>query len=154
MKKNRRINFWGEFMSSLTKNFHKYLKIQLKDIDLKKEEVHFLHFICEKKSVKQSILSKHFNVDKSTTTRKVKKLIKHGYVKREIDEKDHRKYLLYPTTKGKDLSKYICDVFDYWNTEITKDLTEDEIIFFKSISESVIKNSDALIERMCLDEQE
>lgn len=154
MQTNNKINFWGEFMSSLHKNLHKYLKIKLEDIDLKKGEVHFLHYICENKSVKQNTLSKCFNVDKSTTTRKVKKLIKQGYITREVDQKDHRKYLLYPTKKGEDLSNYICDVFNSWNNEITKNLTEDEIKLFKKISESIINNSDELIERIYLNEQE
>jgi len=148
MTENNKIDFWGEFMSSLHKNLHKYLKYKLKDLELKKEEVHFLHYICENDSVEQNTLSQCFHVDKSTTTRRVKKLVKHGYIERKRNTKDHRKYLLFSTEKGQELSKYVLDLFKYWNNEITKDLTDQEIELFKNISNKIIGNSNDLIERM------
>ncbi|HKL41359.1 MAG TPA: MarR family winged helix-turn-helix transcriptional regulator [Clostridia bacterium] len=148
MTEKEKINFWGEFMTTLHKNLHKYLKYKLKDIELKKEEVHFLHYISENDSVEQNTLSQCFNVDKSTTTRRVKKLIKHGYIKRKLNKDDHRKYMLFSTQKGKELSKDILDLFKVWNNEITKEITQEEIIFFKSISNKIIKNANNLIERM------
>jgi len=148
MTEKEKINFWGEFMTTLHKNLHKYLKYKLKDIELKKEEVHFLHYISENDSVEQNTLSQCFNVDKSTTTRRVKKLIKHGYIKRKLNKNDHRKYMLFSTQKGKELSKDILDLFKVWNNEITKEITQEEIIFFKSISNKIIKNANNLIERM------
>jgi len=54
MTEKEKINFWGEFMTTLHKNLHKYLKYKLKDIELKKEEVHFLHYISENDSVEQN----------------------------------------------------------------------------------------------------
>lgn len=154
MEKNEKIDFWGEFMSSLHKNLHKYLKYKLQDLELKKEEVHFLHYICENESVEQSTLAQCFHVDKSTTTRRIKKLIKHGYIERKVNEEDHRKYLLFSTKKGKELSQYILDLFEFWNNEITKDLTDEEINLFKNISNKIITNAEDLIERMNKNEQE
>jgi DNA-binding MarR family transcriptional regulator len=148
MTENEKINFWGEFMTSLHKNLHKYLKYKLKDIDLRKEEVHFLHYISENDSVEQNTLSQCYNVDKSTTTRRIKKLIKHGYIKRKVKEDDHRKYVLFSTKKGRELSNYILDLFKIWNNEITQEITEEEIILFKNISNKIITNSKDLIERM------
>lgn len=153
MTENEKINFWGEFMTSLHKNLHKYLKYKLKNIQLKKEEVHFLHYISEHDSVEQNNLSQCFNVDKSTTTRRVKKLIKHGYIKRKINADDHRKYVLFSTKKGRELSNHILELFRIWNNEITKDITNEEIDFFKSISNKIITNSNDLIERMNTNEQ-
>ena len=153
MTKNNKIDFWGEFMSSLHKNLHKYLKYKLKDLELKKEEVHFLHYICENDSVEQNTLSQCFHVDKSTTTRRIKKLIKHDYIERKKDVKDHRKYLLFSTKKGQKLSKYILDLFKCWNNEITKDLSDEEIDLFRSVSNKIISNSNDLIERMYANEQ-
>ena len=36
MTEKEKINFWGEFMTTLHKNLHKYLKYKLKDIELKR----------------------------------------------------------------------------------------------------------------------
>lgn len=152
MLKNTRIEFWVSFMTTIRKNLHKYLKYNLKDINLRKEEVHFLHYICEYKGVEQKSLSKAFNVDKSTTTRKVKKLINYGYIKRKVDHNDHRKYLLFATAKGNDLSKYVIDLFNQWSDEITKDLKEEELHVFKKACEQIIQNSNDLIERTIINE--
>jgi len=154
MNQNKKINFWGEFMSSLHKNLHKYFKYKLKDIELKKEEVHFLHYICENEFVEQNSLSECFHVDKSTTTRRIKKLIEQGYIKRKVNAEDHRKYLLFSTNKGDELSKYIVDLFNAWNNEITKDLTTEEVEIFKAIGNKIIGNTNDLIERMYSNEQE
>jgi len=152
MTKNNKIDFWGEFMSSLHKNLHKYLKYKLKDLELKKEEVHFLHYICENDSVEQNTLSQCFHVDKSTTTRRIKKLVKHDYIERKRNTEDNRKYLLFSTKKGQELSKYILDLFKCWNNEITKDLSDQDIELFKNISNKIISNSNDLIERMYTNE--
>ena len=153
MTENEKIDFWGEFMSSLHKNLHKYLKHKLKNIELQKEEVHFLHYICENESVEQNSLSQNFHVNKSTTTRRIKKLMNQGYVERKTDKKDHRKYLLYSTKKGEKLSKDVLDLFKYWNNELTKDLTAEEFKLFKTVSNKIISNSNHLIERMYINEQ-
>lgn len=147
MLKNTKVEFWVSFMTTIRKNLHKYLKHHLKEVRLKKEEVHFLHCICEHEGIEQKTLSKTFNVDKSTTTRKVKKLITHGFIKRQVDTHDHRKYLLYPTEKGKNLSKYVIDLFNQWSHEITLNLNEEELKVFKKVCAQIIDNSNSLIER-------
>ncbi len=141
-------NFWGEFMGTLNKNLHRYLKIKLKDVELKKEEVHFLHYICKKDIVEQNELTKHFHVDKSTTTRNIKLLINQGYVIREKDKNDHRKYLLSPTEDGKNLSNEIIKMFEKWHFELTKGLTDDEKEQFRTISKKIISNSNNFIKEL------
>jgi len=79
--------------------------------------------------------------------------MKQGYIERKVNEKDHRKYLLFSTNKGEELSKYILDLFKVWNSEITKDLTEEEMKIFKTIANKIISNSNNLIERMYTNEQ-
>lgn len=152
MENQNKIRFWKEVMGSLNKNLHKYLKIKLKDIELKKEEVHFLHIVCKEKEVQQNELTKIFHVNKSTTTRKIKKLINYGYIVREKNPNDHRQYILRPTQKGLDLSNYVKKIFKAWNLELTKNLSTKEIEEFREISKKIIKNSDEFIERICKNE--
>lgn len=148
MESKNKIRFWKEVMGSLNKNLHRYLKIKLKDIELKKEEVHFLHIVCKEKEVQQNELTKIFHVNKSTTTRKIKKLINYSYVKREKNPNDHRQYILSPTQKGLDLSNYVKEIFKDWNMELTRNLTNEEMEKFREISQKIIKNSDEFIERI------
>jgi DNA-binding MarR family transcriptional regulator len=142
------INFWRDFIGIINKNLREYLKIKLRDVDLKKEEVHFLHFICKNKQVEQNELTKCFHVDKSTTTRKIRKLIDYGYIIRKKDKDDHRKYLLTPTKSGNQLSKDIILMFEELNTKLTKNLTIKETEQFQSIISKIIKNSDDLIKEL------
>ena len=141
-------NFWNEFMGTLNKNMHKYLKIKLEDFELKKEEVHFLHYICKYEKVEQNELTKHFHVDKSTTTRNIKLLINQGYVIREKDKNDHRKYLLSSTEDGKNLSNEIIKIFKQWHFELTKNLTDGEKEQFRTISKKIISNSNDFLKEL------
>lgn len=141
-------NFWGRFMGAIGKNTHYYFKIALDNSSLKKAEIMFLNYICREKNVEQSSLTDFFHVDKSTTTRKIKKLIKLNYIKRTTDPEDHRKYLLKPTEKGINLHKDFHKVFSIWHEELTKGLSNEEKMQFKNIAEKIIINSNSVIERM------
>lgn len=46
-------------------------------------------------------------VDKSTTTKAIKKLIDIGYINKKQNEKDKREYRLTPTNKGLQIYKLI-----------------------------------------------
>lgn len=48
-------------------------------------------------------------MDKSTTTKAVKKLIEAGYFSKEQDEKDKREYKLYPTKKALEVYELIIE---------------------------------------------
>jgi DNA-binding MarR family transcriptional regulator len=148
----QKMNFCGEFISIINKNLHTYLKYKLKDINIKKEEAHFLHYICKNKGVEQNELTKHFHIDKSTTTRKVKKLINNGYIERKKDINDNRKYILSATKSGEELSTKIITIFNEWNIEITKDLTDKESEEFKLLTSKIINISDNLIKEMEINE--
>lgn len=153
MNKDNKLISWRESMRAINKNLHIYLKYKLEKFDLKKEEVHFLHYICIKKKIEQNFLSEFFHVDKSTTTRKIKNLIDLGYIVRELDPEDHRKYILYPTDKGISMSNQIKEIFINWDNELINTLNPDEIEIFLTISNKLRKNSDNCIERMRLNEQ-
>ncbi|MEA1975756.1 MAG: MarR family winged helix-turn-helix transcriptional regulator [Bacillota bacterium] len=148
----QKMNFCGEFISIINKNLHKYLKYKLKDIKIKKEEAHFLHYICKNKDIEQNKLTKHFHINKSTTTRKVKKLIANGYIERKKDINDNRKYILSATKSGEELSNKIIRIFNEWNFEITKDLTYKESEQFKLLTNKIINISDNLIKEIKTDE--
>ena len=72
----------------------------LRELSLQKGQFIFLTRICENKGINFIELSKILTVDKSTTTKAVKKLIEAGYINKEQDEKDKREYKLYPTKKA------------------------------------------------------
>ena len=76
------------------------IKKKNRELSLQKGQFIFLTRICENKGINFIELSKILTVDKSTTTKAVKKLIEAGYINKEQDEKDKREYKLYPTKKA------------------------------------------------------
>lgn len=74
--------------------------MKYRELSLQKGQFIFLTRICENKGINFIELSKILTVDKSTTTKAVKKLIEAGYINKEQDEKDKREYKLYPTKKA------------------------------------------------------
>ena len=90
-------------------------------------------------------LSSIIMVDKSLSTRTVRTLIENGYVENrsEVD----RKYNLYLTEKGKDLSIRMESAFNKAWAELFSDLNDDEKTVLRIISKKIynrIKGGDVL----------
>ena len=78
-----------------------------KKFDLKKGQYLFITRICENPGISFVELSNMLKVDKTTTTKAVKKLIEIGYLNKEQDENDKRGYKLTPTKKALEFYEFI-----------------------------------------------
>ncbi len=63
---------------------------------------------------------------KSSVARQVAHLEKNGYVRKEKDEKDQRRRLLYPTEKAEALFPLVQNYADEWNATLTEGLGKEE----------------------------
>lgn len=77
--------------------------VKYKEFNLQKGQFIFLTRICENHKINFIDLSNMLKVDKTTTTKAVKKLIDLGYIYREVDAFDRRSYNLLPTSRGVDI---------------------------------------------------
>ncbi|MDU3335856.1 MarR family winged helix-turn-helix transcriptional regulator [Paraclostridium bifermentans] len=77
--------------------------VKYKEFNLQKGQFIFLTRICENHKINFIDLSNMLKVDKTTTTKAVKKLINLGYIYREEDAFDRRSYNLQPTSIGVDI---------------------------------------------------
>lgn len=84
----------------LSRVIHYISDVKYKEFNLQKGQFIFLTRICENPKINFIDLSNMLKVDKTTTTKAVKKLIALGYVYREADEFDKRSYNLLPTSTG------------------------------------------------------
>jgi DNA-binding MarR family transcriptional regulator len=75
--------------------------IKFRDLGLQKGQFVFLTRICENPGINLVDLSRLLKVDKTTTTKAIRKLADSGYVERERDEADGRSWLLTPTRSAK-----------------------------------------------------
>lgn len=87
-------------IGTLSRAIHSISDMKYRELSLQKGQFTFLTRICENQGINFIELSKILTVDKSTTTKAVKKLIEAGYISKEQDENDKREYKLYPTKKA------------------------------------------------------
>ncbi|SJZ91920.1 MarR family winged helix-turn-helix transcriptional regulator [Selenihalanaerobacter shriftii] len=100
-------NFILREVGKLNRCVQSISNINLKEINLQKGQFIYLTEICEHPGINQKDLTNILKVDKTSTSKAVKKLKKIGYIKRVKDEDDKRVWNLYPTAKGKKIYKVV-----------------------------------------------
>lgn len=136
---NRALRFVGTLSRAInSKSDSKYKKF-----NLQKGQYMFITRICENPGINFVELSNMLKVDKTTTTKAVKKLIDLGYINKEQDEKDRREYRLSPCEKA-------FEVYDFIIREEQKQLE----ISFKGFSKEEKEMAVKLIERMSINIEE
>jgi DNA-binding MarR family transcriptional regulator len=90
--------------------------------------------------ISQDFITKSLGIDKASTTRAVKKLCEHGYIKREKDKRDKRAYNLSLTEEGKKLKLHIMTVLLNWTDIVYQGISQDEIDLLENITNKMINN--------------
>ncbi len=126
----------------LSKAQHKlatYLKKTLSDKGIKVTGVQTgILFLLKHKASTMTELSRELLIDSSAITGLVDRLERSGFVRREINSADRRTYLITITEKGlQEIEKAKIIVHEV-NNEIKKDFTEDEVVVFKKILNSML----------------
>ena len=109
----------------------------------------FLTRICENPGINFVDLSNMLKVDKTTTTKAVKKLIEIGYLNKEQDESDKREYNLTPTKKTLEIYEFLIEEENKQIEICFKGFSEEE----KQMANKLIKRMSENIEEYWLDEK-
>jgi len=96
-------------LGALTRTVHAIIDVQFKTINLQKGQSIYLTRICENPGISLMDLSRKLMMDKSSSTKAVKKLISGGLVLKAQDPHDKRSYQLFPTPKAKDVYNFIIE---------------------------------------------
>ncbi|MDR3258137.1 MAG: MarR family winged helix-turn-helix transcriptional regulator [Fusobacteriaceae bacterium] len=96
-------------IGTLSRSIHSVSDIKYRELSLQKGQFVFLTRVCENQGINFVELSRILAVDKSTTTKAVKKLIEAKYIEKKQDEKDKREYKLFPTEKALEIYDFIID---------------------------------------------
>lgn len=94
----------------------------------------------DKNCISQDFITKSLGVDKASTTRTVKKLIKQGYVIRTRDKKDKRAYNLSLTEEGKNLKLQVMKIMIEWTNIVYDGITQEEIDRLHKITNKMANN--------------
>ena len=105
----------GKHISLLYRYSQIYFNTELKKYHLGSGQYIFLLSLLENEGINQEQLASLVKIDKTTTARAVAKLMREGYVRREISPDDHRAYILHSTYKAHAVAENIRLIMDDWN---------------------------------------
>ncbi len=137
MKKNKHI---GRYISHLYRNGQTFINRELDKYNISSGQFMFLLELYNEDGKNQEEISENIKIDKTTTTRAIKKLEERGFIYRIKDENDKRANKIYLTEKGYEVKDKIFLVLEQWNKKIGETLTKDEEETLRNLLEKVSDN--------------
>ena len=107
---------------------------KLKESELGDQHHSYILTVCRHPGISQDRIARRLFINKSTVTRSLAYLEKHGYVTREHSEEDRRVILVYPTQKALDILPVVRETIHGWNHYLTEDFTEEEMEMYMSMT--------------------
>lgn len=130
------------WIHNISLNQQKYMKSKFKELDLG-HDVRYIMFIYDNPNCSQEDLVNMFGQSKGNIAKTLKKLEDQGFIRREVNPENRRKYMLNTTEKGKNLVPEYRKISKEWEKEVG--ISEEDIIIKKRIKEIAI-NGMKLIE--------
>ena len=123
------------WVHNLSKNQMKYLKNKIAEYDLD-HEVRYIMMIYENPNISQDDLVIMSGQSKGNIAKALKKLEDEGYIEREINPDNRRKYMLKTTSKGDELVPKVRQISKDWQKEVG--ITEEDNELKKRLKEIAI----------------
>lgn len=114
------------WIHNISLNQQKYMSLKLKGMNLN-HDVRYIMFIYDNPNCSQDDLVKMSGQSKANIAYILKKFEDEGYVKREVNPKNRRKYMLNTTEKGSELVPMIRQISKEWEAEVG--LNENDVEF-------------------------
>lgn len=115
------------FNNRIFRNTQNYLDKILKKYNLSSGAYPYLFMLEKNEGINQIKISKEIGNDRAMSARTINKLIKNGFIKKQLDEKDNRAYKLYLTPKSKKIIPEIRKEIQTVISLITEDLPKENI---------------------------
>ena len=123
------------WIHNISLNQQKYMKSKIKDYDFG-HDVRYLMFIYDNPDCSQEDLVSMFCQSKGNIAKILKKFEDEGYIKREINPQNRRKYMLNTTDKANKLIPEFRKISKDWEIEVG--LTDEDEEFKKRLKEIAI----------------
>lgn len=130
------------WIHNISLNQQKYMKSKFNELDLG-HDVRYIMFIYDNPNCSQEDLVNMFGLSKGNIAKSLKKLEDKGFIRRQVNPENRRKYMLNTTEKGKDLVPEYRKISKEWEKEVG--ITDNDIEIKKRIKEIAI-NGMKLIE--------
>ena len=123
------------WIHNISKNQLKYLNSRISDLNLG-HEMRYIILIHDKPNISQDDLVNISGQSKGSIAKSLKKLEDNGFVKREVNPENRRKYMLKTTSKANELVPKIRKISKDWECEVG--IADDEA-FKNKIKEIAIR---------------
>ena len=124
------------WIHNLSKNQMKYLNSKIHELDLG-HEMRFIMMIYDNPNISQDNLVNISGQSKASIAKSLKKLEEQGYIKREVNPDNRRKYMLNTTPKGDEIVPKIRQISKDWEKEVG--ITDEDYELKQRIKEIAIK---------------
>ena len=124
------------WIHNISLNQQKYMKSKFKELDLG-HDVRYIMFIYDNPNCSQEDLVNMFSQSKGNIAKTLKKLEDQGFIRREVNPENRRKYMLNTTEKGNNLVPEYRKLSKEWEKEVG--ISEEDIEIKKRIKEIAIK---------------
>lgn len=123
------------WIHNISKNQMKYLNSHIKDLNLG-HEMRYIMAIYDNPGISQDDLVNMFGQSKASVAKSLKKLEDQGYIIRNVNPENRRKYMLNATSKAEELVPKIRKISKDWEMEVG--ITDEDQELKKRIKEIAI----------------
>ena len=124
------------WIHNISLNQQKYMKSKFNELDLG-HDVRYIMFIYDNPGCSQDDLVNMFGQSKGNIAKTLRKLEDQGFIQREVNPENRRKYMLNTTEKGRNLVPEYRKISKEWEMEVG--ISEYDIELKKRIKEIAIK---------------
>ncbi|WP_201769271.1 MarR family winged helix-turn-helix transcriptional regulator [Fervidicella metallireducens] len=117
----------GEMVQKLVRVFQLFERDQIKIYGFTSSQCYSLIEILKADRLTMNELSDKMNLDSSTMTRIIDKLVRDGLIKRDKDEEDRRKVLVMLTDRGKEVANMLNDSVNEYYKKIISNIPTGRI---------------------------
>ena len=105
------------WIHNISLNQQKYMKSRIEDFDFD-HNMRYIIFIYDNPNCSQEDIVSMFCQSKGNIAKVLKKFEDDGYIKREINPENRRKYMLNTTEKGSEIVPKIREISKQWEKEV------------------------------------
>jgi DNA-binding MarR family transcriptional regulator len=114
------------FIHNMSKNQLKYLNSRLNDLNLG-HDIRYIMIVYENPGISQDDLVNISGQSKGNIAKIVRKLEDGGYIKREVNPENRRKYMLKTTSKANELVPKIRQISKDWERDVGLTPADDDL---------------------------
>lgn len=123
-----------------------YRSDKLQNIELNVNQYPYIIQICKNPGILQEQLSKIIFVHKSNVARQLSSLEEKGFIYREVDQKDRRNFLVFPTQKALKVLPMIQKINNQWISLVLEGISQEEQEAILKYSKIISDNAKRVIQ--------